>query len=85
MDDVTRRILKDTPDLLRKYEKREAKYILDLDDEYETIDLDLDISLQEYELFIKKLVELNMCFDEWCSFSLKNMILKELINEQLSD
>ena len=76
MNDITRDALKDMPELLKKYEKREAKYILDLGEDYETIDVELRLSYGEFADFIIKLAELNMCFDEWADFVLKQEVLR---------
>lgn len=77
MKDMIRAILKDSPDLLRRYEKNEARYILQLPDDYETIDIDLDFAPDELAQFIIALAENDLTFDEWAVFKIKELIISE--------
>ena len=85
MQDSIRNILKDDKKLLIAYEQSEARYLLSLKDDYETIDIDIDLDENEYSTFIKALAKYNMCFDQWALNKLKEtLIIEEMkkINEK---
>ena len=75
MVDVIRDILKDNTELLHRYEKSEARYILQLPDDYETMPLLIDLDKKELEIFIAVLAELHTSLDEWVSIKLKELII----------
>jgi len=77
MDDRTRNILKDDKKILHKYEKCEARYIMGLDDDYEDIEIELDLDDAKYKDLLARLTKLNMCFDEWACNALKSFILQQ--------
>ena len=65
--------------LYRKYAKAEARYTLDLGDDFELIDFDLDIDIELFKSFIIMLSNNDMCLDEYVSNLLKEMIEKGTI------
>lgn len=77
MNDIIRDALKDEPDLLRRYERNEARYILSLPEDYVTMDIDFGIEKEEFVRFVIALAELDLTVDEWAAFKLKELILSE--------
>jgi len=67
--------LANRPELLRRYERSEAMYILRLPKDYDIININLKIDGADMESFIVALVELDLTIDEWISFKLKEVIL----------
>jgi hypothetical protein len=85
MNDWVRKILKDRPELLRRYEKSEARYIMQLPEDYDTLDIHLDISPDEMARFISALAELDLSLDEWVVFKFKELILAEKLKRNRKD
>lgn len=48
MNDFVREFFEDQPELLRRYERNEARYILQLPKNYDTISIDFGIDKNEY-------------------------------------
>lgn len=84
MTDIVRECLTDQPELLRRYERNEARYILQLPQEYDTISLDLGINQEEMKRLIIALAELDLTIDEWFCFKLKELILSEKLSAESS-
>ncbi len=84
MTDIVRVCLTDQPELLRRYERNEARYILQLPQEYDTISLDLGINQEEMKRLIIALAELDLTIDEWFCFKLKELILSEKLSTESS-
>ncbi len=84
MTDIVRECLTDQPELLRRYERNEARYILQLPQEYDTISLDLGINQEEMKRLIIALAELDLTIDEWFCFKLKELILSEKLSTESS-
>ena len=80
MDNAVRAILKENTELLHRYEKSEARYILQLPDDYVTEELNFDMSKEEMTAFITVLAELNLSLDEWVSFKLKELIISDRLS-----
>ena len=74
MDDCIKDVLRKDMRLFRKYDKAQARYILSLSDDYEIIDVDLDLNDNELISFAVGLAENDMCFDEWAVNVIKEMI-----------
>jgi len=87
MEDYIRDILKNDTKLLHAYEKSEAKYILDLKDDYVSVDVDLDINNDEFQNLTIALAKLNLCFDQWALNQINDFLIKEemeKLNEKTS-
>ena len=82
MDNAIRAILKENTELLHRYEKSEARYILQLPEDYVTEELNFDMSKEEMRAFITVLAELNLSLDEWVSFKLKELIISDRISKK---
>ena len=46
MNDFIRDFLKDEPELLHRYERNEARYILQLPEDYDTLNINLGIEVK---------------------------------------
>ena len=82
MDNTIRAILKENTELLHRYEKSEARYILQLPEDYVTQELYFDLSEAEMTAFITALAELNLSLDEWVSFKLKELIISDRLSKK---
>ena len=82
MDRAIRAILKENTELLHRYEKSEARYILQLPEDYVTEELNFDMSKEEMTAFITVLAELNLSLDEWVSFKLKELIISDRLSKK---
>ena len=80
MDNAIRAILKENTELLHRYEKSEARYILQLPEDYVTEELNFNMSNEEITAFITVLAELNLSLDEWVSFKLKELIISDRLS-----
>ena len=85
MDNEIKEYLKDRPELINEYERREARYILSLPPDYETISFELNISNELLKLFYIALAEAELTMDEWASFNLKCLILSHKFHDLLSE
>ena len=81
MNDFIRDFLKDEPELLHRYERNEARYILQLPEDYDTLNIDLGIEKEQMARFVRALAELDLSLDEWILFKLKEVILSEKLSE----
>jgi len=81
MDNTIREILKDNIELLHRYEKNEARYILQLPEEYATQQLFIDLDKDELAAFITILAELHTSLDEWVSFKLRDLIISDRLSK----
>ena len=84
MTDMVRECLTEQPELLRRYERNEARYILQLPQDYDTISLDLGINKAEMKRLVIALAELDLTIDEWFCFKLKELILSEKLSKESS-
>ena len=84
MTDMVRECLTEQPELLRRYERNEARYILQLPQDYDTISLDLGINREEIKRLVIALAELDLTIDEWFCFKLKELILSEKLSKESS-
>ncbi len=82
MTDMVRECLTEQPELLRRYERNEARYILQLPQDYDTISLDLGINKAEMKRLVIALAELDLTIDEWFCFKLKEIILSEKLSKE---
>lgn len=82
MTDMVRECLTEQPELLRRYERNEAKYILQLPQDYDTISLDLGINKAEMKRLVIALAELDLTIDEWFCFKLKELILSDKLSKE---
>ena len=82
MDNAIHAILKEKTKLLHRYEKSEARYILQLPEDYVTEELNFNMSKEEMTAFITVLAELNLSLDEWVSFKLKELIISDRLSKK---
>jgi hypothetical protein len=82
MTDMVRECLTEQPELLRRYERNEARYILQLPQDYDTISLDLGINKAEMKRLVIALAELDLTIDEWFCFKLKELILSKKLSKE---
>jgi hypothetical protein len=68
MNDFVREFFEDQPELLRRYERNEARYILQLPKNYDTISINFGIDKNEMKLLVIALAELDLTIDEWLCF-----------------
>lgn len=81
MDNVIREYLKERPELINKYERNEARFILYLPPDYETVCLNPKLSNELMKCFFIALAEADLSVDEWANFILKSIILSHRMNE----
>ena len=60
MNDFVREFFEDQPELLRRYERNEARYILQLPKNYDTISIDFGIDKNEMKRLVIALAELDL-------------------------
>lgn len=82
MNDSVREYFKDQPELLRRYERNEARYILQLPKNYDTISIDFGIDKDEMKRLVIALAELDLTIDEWLCFKMKELILAEKLSKE---
>ena len=82
MDNAIHAILKENTELLHRYEKSEARYILQLPEDYVTEELNFNMSKEEMTAFITVMAELNLSLDEWVSFKLKELIISDRLSKK---
>ena len=83
MNDFVREFFEDQPELLRRYERNKARYILQLPKNYDTISIDFGIDKNEMKRLVIALAELDLTIDEWLCF--KMLISIEYISCEPSD
>lgn len=81
MNDFVREFLKDELELLHRYERNEARSILQLPEDYDTLNIDFGIEKEQMAQFVRALAELDLSLDEWIAFKLKEVILSEKLSE----
>ena len=79
MNDFVREFFEDQPELLRRYERNEARYILQLPKNYDTISIDFGIDKNEMKRLVIALAELDLTIDEWLCFKMKELILTDSV------
>lgn len=82
MNACVKECLANRPELLRRYERSEAMYILRLPKDYDIISVSLEIDSTDMERLIVALAELDLTIDEWISFKLKEVILSEKLSKE---
>ena len=82
MNDSIREFFADQPELLRRYERNEARYILQLPENYDTISINFDIEKEEMKRLVIALAELDLTVDEWFCFKLKELILADKLSKE---
>lgn len=82
MNDSIRVFFADQPELLRRYERNEARYILQLPENYDTISINFDIEKEEMKRLVIALAELDLTVDEWLCFKLKELILADKLSKE---
>ena len=74
MNDFVREFFEDQPELLRRYERNEVRYILQLPKNYDTISIDFGIDKNEMKLYLT--------IDEWLCFKMKELILADRLSKE---
>ena len=82
MNDSVREYFKDQPELLRRYERNEARYILQLPENYDTISINFEIEKDEMKRLVIALAELDLTIDEWLCFKMKELILAKKLSKE---
>ena len=82
MNDFVREFFEDQPELLRRYERNEARYILQLPKNYDTISIDFGIDKNEMKRLVIALAELDLTIDEWLCFKMKELILANRLSKE---
>ena len=82
MNACVKECLANRPELLRRYERSEAMYILRLPKDYDIISVSLEFDSTDMERLIVALAELDLTIDEWISFKLKEVILSEKLSKE---
>ena len=82
MNDFVREFFEDQPELLRRYERNEARYILQLPKNYDTISIDFGIDKNEMKRLVIALAELDLTIDEWLCFKMKELILADRLSKE---
>lgn len=82
MNDVIRECLESKPELLKRYERNEARYVLQLPENYVTISINLGFGKAKLESLILALAELDLTIDEWFCFKLKDWILADRLSKE---
>ena len=82
MNDSVREYFKDQPELLRRYERNEARYILQLPKNYDTISINFVIEKDKMKRLVIALAELDLTIDEWLCFKMKELILADKLSEE---
>ena len=75
MNDFVREFFEDQPELLRRYERNEARYILQLPKNYDTISINFGIDKNEMK-------RLDLTIDEWLCFKMKELILADRLSKE---
>lgn len=66
----------------RRYERNEARYILQLPKNYDTISIDFGIDKNEMKRLVIALAELDLTIDEWLCFKMKELILADRLSKE---
>ena len=74
--------IKKYEELLKRYERNEARYVLQLPENYVTISINLGFGKAELESLILALAELDLTIDEWFCFKLKDWILADRLSKE---
>ena len=82
MNDFVREFFEDRPELLRQYERNEARYILQLPKNYDTISINFGIDKNEMKRLVIALAELDLAIDEWLCFKMKELILADRLSKE---
>lgn len=82
MNDFVREFFEDQPELLRRYERNEARYILQLPKNYDTISINFGIDKNEMKRLVIALAELDLTIDEWLCFKMKELILADRLSKE---
>ena len=82
MNDFVREFFEDQPELLRRYERNEARYILQLPKNYDTISIDFGIDKNEMKRLVIALAEFDLTIDEWLCFKMKELILADRLSKE---
>ena len=69
-------------ELLRRYERNEARYILQLPKNYDTISINFGIDKNEMKRLVIALAELDLTIDEWLCFKMKELILADRLSKE---
>lgn len=77
-----RKFFEDQPELLRRYERNEARYILQLPKNYDTISINFGIDKNEMKRLVIALAELDLTIDEWLCFKMKELIRADRLSKE---
>ena len=77
-----RKFFEDQPELLRRYERNEARYILQLPKNYDTINISFGIDKNEMKRLVIALAELDLTIDEWLCFKMNELVLADRLSKE---
>lgn len=77
-----KKVFEDQPELLRRYERNEARYILQLPKNYDTISINFGIDKNEMKRLVIALAELDLTIDEWLCFKMKELIRADRLSKE---
>ena len=77
-----RKFFEDQPVLLRRYEHNEARYILQLPKNYDTINISFGIDKNEMKRLVIALAELDLTIDEWLCFKMNELVLADRLSKE---
>ena len=77
-----RKFFKDQPELLRRYERNEVRYILQLPKNYDTINISFGIDKNEMKRLVIALAELDLTIDEWLCFKMNELVLADRLSKE---
>ena len=77
-----RKFFEDQPELLRRYEHNEARYILQLPKNYDTINISFGIDKNEMKRLGIALAELDLTIDEWLCFKMNELVLADRLSKE---
>lgn len=78
---VTRLVLENV-ETLKRYERNEARYVLQLPENCVTISINLGFGKAKLESLILALAELDLTVDEWFCFKLKDLFLADRLSKE---
>lgn len=81
MDKIIKHYLENDKELIKKYKNAEERYLKKLGDNYDTIQVDLDITEEEIRKLYKALAKSEICLDDLAVSVFKLFIVKEELNK----
>ena len=77
-----RKFFEEQPELLRRSEHNEARYIFQLPKNYDTINISFGIDKNEMKRLVIALAELDLTIDEWLCFKMNELVLADRLSKE---